>query len=194
MKGSYHRWSQTVLSQRKKPSKSPGQRGTSTSSSPTKNQPKSRRPAALDVDDAPVVKFIQKMLLGRHQRWRIRHPLRAVRKRTTASDSVPMACCVKLRRHRSSSRKDRLPASRVISRLNIAESVFRRDGRMRLVLIEESGDSIFASALPTMYGEKIVLRILDPSSATLGIDALGYEPDQKPQMLDAIQRPTAWCW
>jgi type IV pilus assembly protein PilB len=45
-----------------------------------------------------------------------------------------------------------------------------------------------------MFGEKIVMRILDPSQAKLGIDALGYEPDQKELLLDAVQRPTAWCW
>ena len=60
---------------------------------------------------------------------------------------------------------------------------------MRLVLSKSRAIDFRVSTLPTMYGEKIVLRILDPSSATLGIDALGYEPEQKALLLDAVQRP-----
>ena len=60
---------------------------------------------------------------------------------------------------------------------------------MRLVLSKTRTIDFRVSTLPTMYGEKIVLRILDPSSATLGIDVLGYEPDQKAFLLDAVQRP-----
>jgi type IV pilus assembly protein PilB len=78
---------------------------------------------------------------------------------------------------------------KVISRLNIAEKRVPQDGRMRLVLSKNRAIDFRVSTLPTMYGEKIVLRILDPSSATLGIDALGYDPDQKALLLDAIQRP-----
>ena len=50
------------------------------------------------------------------------------------------------------------------------------------------------STLPTLFGEKIVIRILDPSSAKLGIEALGYEKIEKDRLLKAIGRPTAWCW
>jgi type IV pilus assembly protein PilB len=60
---------------------------------------------------------------------------------------------------------------------------------MRLVLSKSRSIDFRVSTLPTMYGEKIVLRILDPSSATLGIEALGYEPEQKAVLLDAIERP-----
>ena len=60
---------------------------------------------------------------------------------------------------------------------------------MRLVLSNSRAIDFRVSTLPTMYGEKIVLRILDPSSATLGIEALGYEPEQKELLLDAVQRP-----
>jgi type IV pilus assembly protein PilB len=60
---------------------------------------------------------------------------------------------------------------------------------MRLVLSKSRAIDFRVSTLPTMYGEKIVLRILDPGSATLGIDALGYDPEQKALLLDAIQRP-----
>ncbi|HNK03241.1 MAG TPA: ATPase, T2SS/T4P/T4SS family, partial [Accumulibacter sp.] len=78
---------------------------------------------------------------------------------------------------------------KVISRLNIAEKRVPQDGRMRLVLSKSRSIDFRVSTLPTMYGEKIVLRILDPGSATLGIDALGYEPAQKATLLDAIHRP-----
>jgi type IV pilus assembly protein PilB len=60
---------------------------------------------------------------------------------------------------------------------------------MRLVLSKSRAIDFRVSTLPTMYGEKIVLRILDPASASLGIDALGYEPEQKELLLDAINRP-----
>jgi len=78
---------------------------------------------------------------------------------------------------------------KVISRLNIAEKRVPQDGRMRLVLSKSRAIDFRVSTLPTMYGEKIVLRILDPSSATLGIDALGYDPEQKVLLLNAIARP-----
>ena len=60
---------------------------------------------------------------------------------------------------------------------------------MRLVLSKTSAIDFRVSTLPTLHGEKIVMRILDPSSATLGIDALGYEPEQKAALMDAISRP-----
>ncbi len=60
---------------------------------------------------------------------------------------------------------------------------------MKLVLSKTRAIDFRVSTLPTLYGEKIVMRILDPSQAKLGIDALGYEPDQKQTLMDAIQRP-----
>jgi type IV pilus assembly protein PilB len=64
-----------------------------------------------------------------------------------------------------------------------------QDGRMKLVLSKNRAIDFRVSTLPTLYGEKIVMRILDPASATLGIDALGYDPDQKELLLAAVQRP-----
>jgi type IV pilus assembly protein PilB len=64
-----------------------------------------------------------------------------------------------------------------------------QDGRMKLALSATRAIDFRVSTLPTMFGEKIVMRILDPSQAKLGIDALGYEPDQKELLLDAVQRP-----
>lgn len=144
--------------------------------------------ASVEVDDAPVVRFIQKMLLDAindgasdihfepyEKNYRIRFRIDGILREIA---SPPLAIKEKI-------------ASRikVISRLNIAEKRVPQDGRMRLVLSKSRAIDFRVSTLPTMYGEKIVLRILDPSSATLGIDMLGYEPEQKALLLDAIQRP-----
>jgi type IV pilus assembly protein PilB len=144
--------------------------------------------SAVEVDDAPVVKFIQKMLLDAindgasdihfepyEKNYRVRFRTDGVLREIA---SPPLVIKEKI-------------ASRikVISRLNIAEKRVPQDGRMRLVLSKSRSIDFRVSTLPTMYGEKIVLRILDPSSATLGIEALGYEPEQKAVLLEAIERP-----
>ncbi len=149
---------------------------------------KQEEQGAIDIDDAPVVRFIQKMLLDAindgasdihfepyEKSYRIRFRIDGALREISAP---PLAIKEKI-------------ASRikVISRLNIAEKRVPQDGRMRLVLSKSRSIDFRVSTLPTMYGEKIVLRILDPSSATLGIDALGYEPDQKVHLLEAVQRP-----
>ena len=145
-------------------------------------------PAALEVDDAPVVKFIQKMLLDAitegasdihfepyEKNYRIRFRADGILREVAAPPLVI---------------KEKIASRiKVISRLYIAEKRVPQDGRMRLVLSKSRAIDFRVSTLPTMYGEKIVLRILDPSSATLGIDALGYEPQQKALLLDAIERP-----
>jgi type IV pilus assembly protein PilB len=144
--------------------------------------------STADVDDAPVVKFIQKMLLDGindgasdihfepyEKFYRIRFRVDGVLREVA---TPPLAIKEKL-------------ASRikVISRLNIAERRVPQDGRMKLVLSKNRAIDFRVSTLPTLQGEKIVLRILDPTSATLGIDALGYEPEQREVLLDAVQRP-----
>jgi len=144
--------------------------------------------SSLEVDDAPVVRFIQKMLLDAindgasdihfepyEKSYRIRFRTDGILREVA---SPPLVIKEKI-------------ASRikVISRLNIAERRVPQDGRMRLVLSKSRAIDFRVSTLPTMYGEKIVLRILDPSSATLGIDVLGYEPEQRALLLDAISRP-----
>jgi len=148
-------------------------------------------PAAADtseVDDAPVVRFLQKILIDAIQagasdihfepyekfyriRFRVDGELREM-------SQPPLAIKEKL-------------ASRikVISRLDISEKRVPQDGRMKIVLSSQRTIDFRVSTLPTLFGEKIVMRILDPSSARLGIDALGYEPDQKQLLLDAIHRP-----
>ncbi|MGC1518637.1 MAG: ATPase, T2SS/T4P/T4SS family, partial [Azonexus sp.] len=86
--------------------------------------------------------------------------------------------------------KDKIASRiKVISRLNIAEKRVPQDGRMKLVLSKNRTIDFRVSTLPTLQGEKIVMRILAPTSATLGIEALGYEPEQKAVLLEAISRP-----
>ena len=85
--------------------------------------------------------------------------------------------------------KDKLASRiKVISRLDIAEKRVPQDGRMKLKFGNKAID-FRVSTLPTLFGEKIVIRILDPSSAKLGIDALGYEKIEKDRLLKAIARP-----
>ena len=144
--------------------------------------------AGQDIDDAPVVKFIQKILLDAindnasdihfepyEKYYRIRFRVDGVLREVA---TPPLAIKEKI-------------ASRikVISRLNIAEKRIPQDGRMKLVLSKNRAIDFRVSTLPTLQGEKIVMRILDPTSATLGIEALGYEPEQKAALLDAISRP-----
>ncbi len=144
--------------------------------------------SSVDVDDAPVVKFIQKMLLDAindgasdihfepyEKFYRIRFRFDGTLREVATPPLVI---------------KDKIASRiKVISRLNIAEKRIPQDGRMKLVLSKTRAIDFRVSTLPTLHGEKIVLRILDPSSATLGIEALGYDPDQKESLLDAINRP-----
>ena len=151
-------------------------------------QAKNDEASSADVDDAPVVKFIQKMLLDAindgasdihfepyEKSYRIRFRVDGILREIAAPPLVI---------------KEKIASRiKVISRLNIAEKRIPQDGRMKLVLSKSRAIDFRVSTLPTLYGEKIVLRILDPTSATLGIEALGYEPDQKAVLLDAIERP-----
>ncbi len=143
---------------------------------------------ATEVDDAPVVKFLHKMLIDafnmrasdlhfepyEHQyrvRFRIDGELREIA-------SPPVAI------------KDKLASRiKVISRMDISEKRVPQDGRMKLKIGPDRVIDFRVSTLPTLFGEKIVIRILDPSSAKLGIDALGYEPEEKERLLNAISRP-----
>ena len=144
--------------------------------------------AVSEVDDAPVVKFLQKMLLDAFSmrasdlhfepfehsyrvRFRVDGELREIA-------SPPVAI------------KEKLAARiKVISKLDISEKRVPQDGKMKLKIGPDRVIDFRVSTLPTMFGEKIVIRILDPSSAKLGIDALGYEPVEKERLLAAIGRP-----
>ena len=143
---------------------------------------------ATEVDDAPVVRFIQKILLDAinegssdihfepyEKYYRIRFRTDGILREVA---QPPLVIKEKI-------------ASRikVISRLDISEKRVPQDGRMKLVLSKTRAIDFRVSTLPTLYGEKIVMRILDPSSAMLGIDALGYEPEQREALMHAIERP-----
>jgi type IV pilus assembly protein PilB len=141
-----------------------------------------------DVDDAPVVKYIQKILLDAiaagvsdihfepyEKYYRIRYRLDGVLKEVAQPPLVI---------------KDKMASRiKVISKLDISEKRVPQDGRMKLVLNKTRSIDFRVSTLPTLYGEKIVLRILDAAGVKLGIEALGYEPDQQKMLLDAIGRP-----
>jgi type IV pilus assembly protein PilB len=78
---------------------------------------------------------------------------------------------------------------KVMSKMDISERRIPQDGRIQMKLSKKRAIDFRVNTLPTLYGEKIVLRILDPSSARMGIDALGYEPEQKALYLEALQKP-----
>src|SRR5437867_3059233 len=141
-----------------------------------------------DVDDAPVVRYIQKILIDAisagvsdvhfepyEKFYRIRYRLDGMLMEVA---QPPLAI------------KDKMASRiKVISKLDIAEKRVPQDGRMKLVLSKNRAIDFRVSTLPTLYGEKIVLRILDSAGVKLGIEALGYEPDQQQLMLNAIRRP-----
>ena len=142
----------------------------------------------IEIDDAPVVRYLQKIMLDAinigasdihlepyEKFYRIRYRRDGVLYEVA---QPPLAIKEKI-------------ASRikVISKLDISEKRIPQDGRVKMVLTKNRAIDFRVSTLPTLYGEKIVMRILDPTSAQLGIDALGYEPWQKEILLSAVQRP-----
>ena len=151
-------------------------------------EPQATAELESEVDDSPIVRFLQKMLsdaflMGASDlhfepyettyrvRFRIDGELREIA-------SPPPAI------------KDKLASRiKVISRMDISEKRIPQDGRMKLKMSAEKTIDFRVSTLPTLFGEKIVIRILDPSSAKLGIDALGYEEAEKQRLLRAIARP-----
>ena len=148
-------------------------------------------PTGIDAtagDDAPVVKFVNKILVDAIKRgasdihfepfetqYRVRLRLDGIL-RPVASPPMKLA-------NRIASRL------KVMSGLDIAERRVPQDGRIKLNLSKSRAVDFRVSTLPTLFGEKIVLRILDGSTARLGIDALGYEDDQKQLYLEAIHKP-----
>jgi type IV pilus assembly protein PilB len=144
--------------------------------------------ATEDVDDAPVVKYVTKILVDAinggasdvhfepyEKFYRIRYRTDGILHDVA---QPPLAIKEKI-------------ASRikVVSKLDISEKRVPQDGRMKIVLSKSRAIDFRVSTLPTLHGEKICMRILDPSSATLGIEALGYDADQKESLLHAINRP-----
>ena len=141
-----------------------------------------------DVEDAPIVRFVNKILLDAIKKgasdihfepyektFRIRTRLDGVLKEV-ANPPVQLTTKIAAR-------------IKVMSRLDIAERRVPQDGRIKMRLSKNRAIDFRVSTCPTLFGEKIVMRILDPSSAMLGIDALGYEPFQKELYLKYLAKP-----
>jgi type IV pilus assembly protein PilB len=141
-----------------------------------------------DVEDAPIVRFVNKVLLDAIRRgasdihfepyekiFRVRLRIDGVL-REVAQPPVQLTGKIAAR-------------LKVMSRLDIAERRVPQDGRIKMRLSKTRAIDFRVSSCPTLYGEKIVLRILDPSQAMLGIDALGYEPFQKTLYMKHLAKP-----
>jgi len=141
-----------------------------------------------DVEDAPIVRFVNKLMLDAIRRgasdihfepyektYRVRFRMDGILKEV-AQPPVQLATKLSAR-------------LKVMSRLDIAERRVPQDGRIKMKLSKSRAIDFRVSTCPTLYGEKIVLRILDPSQAMLGIDALGYEPFQKDIYVKNLARP-----
>ena len=143
---------------------------------------------ANEIEDAPIVKFLNKILMDAinlgasdihfepfEKFYRIRLRVDGVL-REHAQPPITI--------------RDKLVSRiKVLAKLDISEKRVPQDGRMRLVLSPVKTIDFRVSTLPTLFGEKTVMRILDATQAQMGIDALGYDPDQKELLLEAIQRP-----
>jgi len=140
------------------------------------------------ADDAPVVKFVNKILLD------------AIKKGASDVHFEPYEKFFRVRLRMDGLLQEvaKPPVSltprilariKVLSRLDISERRIPQDGRMRMKISKNRAIDFRVSTCPTLFGEKAVLRILDPSSAKLGIDALGYESFQKDLYMDALSKP-----
>jgi type IV pilus assembly protein PilB len=143
---------------------------------------------ASGVDDTPVVRFINKVLVDAikrgasdihfepyEQNYRVRLRMDGIL-RAVASPPIKLA-------NRISAR------IKVMASLDIAERRVPQDGRIKLNLSKTKSMDFRVSTCPTLFGEKVVMRILDASAAKMGIDKLGYEDEQKKLFLDAIEKP-----
>ncbi|WP_441365593.1 type IV-A pilus assembly ATPase PilB [Acinetobacter lwoffii] len=139
-------------------------------------------------EEAPIVKYINKLLIDAirmgasdlhfepyEKIYRVRYRVDGVL-RQIATPPLQLAT-------RLSSRL------KVMSQMDISEKRVPQDGRIKLKLSKNKAIDFRVNSLPTLFGEKLVLRILDPSSAMLGIDALGYEPEQKELFMQALDKP-----
>ena len=141
-----------------------------------------------DVEDAPIVRYVNKLLLD------------AIRKGASDIHFEPYEKIYRVRYRTDGILKEvaqppvqlagKLAARlKVMSRLDIAERRVPQDGRIKMRLSKTRAIDFRVSTCPTLFGEKIVMRILDPSSAMLGIDALGYEPFQKDLYMKYLAKP-----
>ncbi|MCE6980868.1 type IV-A pilus assembly ATPase PilB [Pseudomonas frederiksbergensis] len=141
-----------------------------------------------DADDTPVVRFVHKMLLD------------AIKSGSSDLHFEPYEKIYRVRMRtdgmlREVARPPTQLANRIASRLkvmaslDISERRKPQDGRIKMRLSKSNSIDFRVNTLPTLWGEKVVIRILDPSSAQMGIDALGYEPDQKDLYMAALKQP-----
>ena len=141
-----------------------------------------------EIDDAPIVRFVNKILLDAIKKgasdihfepyeksFRIRTRQDGILKEVA---SPPMNISNKL-----------TSRIKVMSRMNISERRIPQDGRIKMALSKSRAIDFRVNTCPTLYGEKIVLRILDPTSAQVGIEQLGFDPEQKEAFLTAIKKP-----
>ncbi|QRK83552.1 type IV-A pilus assembly ATPase PilB [Pseudomonas granadensis] len=142
----------------------------------------------LDADDAPVVRFVHKMLLDAiksgssdlhfepyEKNYRVRVRTDGML-REVAKPPIQLAGRIAAR-------------LKVMASLDISERRKPQDGRIKMRLSKSKSIDFRVNTLPTLWGEKVVIRILDPSSAQMGIDALGYEPEQKELYMAALKQP-----
>ncbi|MGB0187594.1 MAG: type IV-A pilus assembly ATPase PilB [Aequoribacter sp.] len=142
----------------------------------------------MEADDTPIVRFVNKVLLDAikagasdihfepyEHTYRVRFRADGILKEVV---QPPKALAPRL-----------AARLKVMSRMDISERRIPQDGRIQMRLSKTRAIDMRVNTLPTLFGEKIVLRILDPTSATLGIDALGYEPHQKKLFTDALDKP-----
>jgi type IV pilus assembly protein PilB len=140
------------------------------------------------INDAPVVKFVNKVLMDAINRgasdihiepyektYRVRYRQDGM---LTEIANPPLAMAARI-----------AARLKILSRLDIAERRVPQDGRMKMRISKNRAIDFRVSTLPTLWGEKIVMRILDPTSATLGVEKLGFEDFQKQLFLEAINRP-----
>ena len=144
--------------------------------------------ATAEIDDTPVVRFVNSTLLNAIRRgasdihfeiyekvFRVRFRMDGILHEVAkAPHSLAQRVIARVK---------------VMSRMDISERRIPQDGRIKLKISEKRAIDFRVNTCPTLYGEKIVLRILDPNSAKLGIDALGYDEDQKQLYLDALSKP-----
>ncbi len=141
-----------------------------------------------DIDDAPVVRFCNKLLLDAIRRgasdihvepyekvFRVRYRIDGMLEEVT---SPPLSMSSRI-----------IARMKVMSRMDISERRLPQDGRIKLRISRNKAIDFRVNTCPTLFGEKVVLRILDSSAATLGIDSLGYEPVQKKAYMDALGNP-----
>jgi type IV pilus assembly protein PilB len=144
--------------------------------------------ATNEVDDAPIVKFVNKMLLDAirggasdvhfepyEKVYRVRYRTDGILKEMS-KPTIKLAPKIAAR-------------IKIMAQLDISERRVPQDGRIKMKLSKTKAIDFRVNTLPTLWGEKIVLRILDPSQAQMGIDALGYEDDQKQLYMEALEQP-----